>query len=90
MSLNLDSRRNLNSTRPEDDLRARLFRLYGVFSGLLLLGLFVFASVAQNQWEQSAQTAHQECLSVRRPFARSRPIDAPRLTPSLPPAHPIL
>ena len=59
MNLNSDNPSSSYLTRQEDDLRARLFRWYGLFSGFLLVGLFLFASIAGNQWEESAQRAHE-------------------------------
>ena len=59
MGLNSDSRNSLYLTRQDDDLRLRLFKLYGAFSSLLLVGLLLFANVARNRLQQSAQAAHE-------------------------------
>ena len=59
MSLNSNGRNRLYLTRQDDDLRTRLFKLYALFSTLLLVGLLIFALAAKNRLEQSAQAAHE-------------------------------
>ncbi len=79
MNLNSDNPSSSYLNRQGDDLRARLFRWYGLFSGFLLVGLFLFASIAGNQWEESAQRA-QEALAQAIAADVALPLDMAYLT----------
>jgi hypothetical protein len=82
MSLDSNGRSSLNLTRQDDDLRTRLFKRYGVFSSLLLVGLLIFASAVRNRWEQSAQRAH-EALAQAIAADVTLPLDTDYLTNEL-------